>query len=51
MNITVLVIIVVVALLLLFIGIRIIKSCMPKIIIGLLILGVLGYLAYTYLVK
>jgi hypothetical protein len=51
MNITVLVIIVVAVLLLLFVGVRIIKSCLPKIIIGLLILGVLGYLAYTYLTK
>jgi hypothetical protein len=51
MSITVLVIIVVAALILLFIGVKIIKSCLPQIIIGLIILGALGYAAYRYFIK
>jgi hypothetical protein len=42
---------IIVALILLFVIVKIIKSCLPKIVIGLIILGVLAYLAYTYLIK
>jgi hypothetical protein len=38
----------IVILIILFIFAKIIKSCLPKIIIGFIILGVLGYLAYWY---
>jgi hypothetical protein len=41
----------IVVLVLLFIVIRILKSCLPKIVIGLIILGVLAYLAYNYILK
>ena len=45
MSITVLVIIIIVALTLLFVGIKIMKSCLPQIIIGLIILAELAYAA------
>jgi hypothetical protein len=51
MNMTMLVIGIIVALILLFVIVKVIKSCLPKIVIGLIILGVLAYLAYTYLIK
>lgn len=51
MSTTVLVIAGVVVLILLFVVAKIIKSCLPKLVIGLIVLGVLAYLAYTYLVK
>ena len=51
MDTTALVIIIVIILILLFVVIRIIKSCVPKIIIGLVILGALAYLAYYYITK
>jgi len=50
MSITALVIVAIVVLILLFVVVRIIKGCLPK-IIGLVILGALAYLAYLYLVK
>ena len=40
---------VIIALALIFIVVKIIKSCLPKVIIGLIIIGVLAYLAYRYL--
>ena len=46
-----LVIVVIAALILLFVVAKFIKSCLPKIIIGVIILGLLGYFAYTYLIK
>lgn len=49
MNITLLVIIIVVVLILLFIVARMIKSCLPKIIIGLIILAALAFLIYRYI--
>jgi hypothetical protein len=36
---------------LLFVVARIIRSCLPKIVIGLIILGILAYLVYTYVLK
>ena len=51
MNLTVWVIAGIVALILLFVAVKIIKSCLPKIIIGLVILGALAYLAYYYLFR
>jgi hypothetical protein len=51
MSMTVLVIGIIVALILLFVIVKIIKSCLPKIVVGLIILGVLAYLIYTYLLK
>ena len=40
---------VVVILILLFVVVKIIKSCLPKIIFGLLIVGGLGYLIWWYI--
>ncbi len=51
MNITMWIIIGIVVLVLLFIAVKIIKSCLPKIIIGLVILAALAYLAYRYLIR
>jgi hypothetical protein len=51
MSITVVVVGVIVALILLLVIAKIIKSCLPKIVIGLIILGGLAYLIYTYLIK
>ena len=51
MNITLLVIVVIVAIILFFVAIKIIKSCLPKVIIGLVILGALAYLAYWYFTR
>ena len=51
MSLTPLVIAIIVVLILLFIGVKIINSCLPKIVIGLVILGVLAYLAYNYFIK
>lgn len=50
MNTTALIIIGIVVLILLFVAFKIIRSCLPKIIV-LGILAVLAYLAYTYLVR
>jgi hypothetical protein len=51
MNLTIWLIIGVVVLIILFIVIKILKGCLPKIVIGLIILGVLAYLAYNYFIK
>ena len=51
MSIITWVIIGIVVLVLLFVAIKIIKGCLPKIIIGVLILGVLAFLAYWYFIK
>lgn len=51
MDATAWIIIGIVVLVLLFIVIRILKGCLPKIVIGLIILGVLAYLAYNYILK
>jgi hypothetical protein len=45
------VVVVIVGIILLFFIAKFIKSCLPKIVIGLVILGVLAYLAYQYLIK
>ncbi len=50
MNVTLLVIAGIVVLILLFVVAKIIKGCLPKIII-LGVLGALAYLAYVYLIK
>ena len=42
---------IVVALILLFVAIKFIKSCLPRIVIGLIVLGGLAYLAYIYFIK
>jgi hypothetical protein len=51
MNLTIWLIIGVVVLIILFIVIKILKGCLPKIVIGLIILGVLAYFAYNYFIK
>jgi hypothetical protein len=51
MNAITWVIIVIIALILVFLVAKFIKSCLPKIIVGLLILAVLVYLAYRYFTK
>ncbi len=42
---------IIVVIILLFIIIRIIKNCLPKILIGLIILGIVGYLAWVYFTR
>lgn len=51
MNITLLVIVVIVAIILFFVAIKIIKSCLPQIIIGLIILAGLAYAAYRFFTR
>jgi len=51
LSLTWLIVGIVVALILLFVIIKIVKSCLPKIVIAVLILGALAYLAYTYFIK
>lgn len=51
MDLTALVILAIAVIILLFFVVRILKSCLPKIIVGLIILAVLAYLVYTYLIK
>ena len=51
MSLPIVIVIIVVALILLFVGIKIIKSCLPKIIIGLIILAAIGYAAYYFLTR
>jgi hypothetical protein len=51
MSVIGIVIAVVVGLILLFIASRIIKGCLPKILIALVVLGVIAFLAYRYFVK
>ena len=51
MTITVLVIGIIVAVILLFVIAKFVRSCPPKIVIGLIILGVLAYLVYRYFTK
>jgi hypothetical protein len=41
----------VVILILLFVGIKLMKSCLPKIVIGLVVLAALAYVAYRYFTK
>lgn len=45
------IVVIIVGIVLLFAIAKFIKSCLPKIVIGLVILGVLAYLAYQYLIK
>jgi hypothetical protein len=47
MSITTWVIIAIVILILLFVAVKFIKSCLPKIIIGVVILGALAYWYFT----
>jgi hypothetical protein len=51
MSTTAWIIVAVVVIILIFIVVKILKSCLPKIIIGLIILAALAYLAYKYLIK
>ena len=51
MNIAMLVIGIFLALLLVWIIIKIIKSCLPKIIIGLIILGIAAFLIWYYVIR
>ena len=51
MSITWLIVGIIVALILLFVIIKFVKSCLPKIVIAVIILGVLAHLAYTYFIK
>jgi len=44
-------VIIVVALILLFVAVRILKSCLPKIILGIIILAAIGYAAYYFLTR
>jgi hypothetical protein len=41
----------IVVLILLVVIARILKSCLPKIIVGLIVLGALGYLIYWYFTR
>ena len=41
----------VVGLILLFLVFKFIKNCLPKILLGLLILGVLAFLIFRYFIK
>jgi hypothetical protein len=45
------VVVAIVVVILLFVVVKILKSCLPKIIVGLVILGALAYLAYMYFIK
>jgi hypothetical protein len=45
------IIIIVVALILLFVVIKIIKSCLPKIVFGIIILAAIAYAAYYFLTR
>jgi hypothetical protein len=51
MNTITWIIIGIVVLVLLIIVIRFLKGCLPKIVIGLIILGGLAYFAYNYFIK
>jgi hypothetical protein len=51
MSIPVLVIGLVVALILLYVIAKLIKSCLPKIVVAIIILGILVYLAFRIFVK
>jgi hypothetical protein len=51
MDIPILAIIIVAGLILLFIVVKIIKSCLPKIIFGLILLAGIGFAVYYFLTK
>ena len=51
MSVTVLVIVVIVAIILFFVVLKILKSCLPQIIIGLIILAGLAYAAYRFFTR
>ena len=51
MSLPIVIVIIVAALILLFVGIKIIKSFLPKIIIGLIILAAIGYAAYYFITR
>jgi len=51
MSMTWLIIAIEVAIILLYVVFQFIKSCLPKIVIGLIILGALAYLAFKYFTK
>jgi hypothetical protein len=51
LSITWLIVGIIVTLIVLFVIIKFIKNCLPKIVIGLTILGALAYLAYMYFIK
>jgi hypothetical protein len=51
MNIAIPVIVLVVLVVFLFFITRIVKSCLPKIIFGLIVLGVIAFLVYYYWIK
>ncbi len=51
MSLVTLAIIIVVAIIVLFVIFRIAIACLPKIILGIIIIGGLGYLAYYFLTR
>ncbi len=51
MSLPIAIVIVVAALILLFVVIRIIKSCLPKIILGLIVLAAIAYAVYYFLTR
>ena len=51
MNATTIIIAIAAVLILLFVFAWFIKSCLPKIIVGLIILGAIGYFVYWYFTK
>ena len=51
MSLPIVIVIIIVALILLFVGIKIIKSCLPKIILGFIILAAIAYAAYYFLTR
>jgi hypothetical protein len=42
---------IIVIFLLLYFAVRFVKNCLPRIVVGLIILGVLAYLIYKYVVQ
>jgi hypothetical protein len=51
MSITWIIVAVIVGLILLFIASRIVKACLPKILIALIVLAVVAYFAYRYFTR
>jgi hypothetical protein len=51
MNITAWVVVAIVVLVLLFVVVRFVGSCLPKIILGLVILAAIAFLVYWYVIR
>ncbi len=51
MSLPLAIVIIVAALILLFVVIKIIKSCLPKIILGIIILAAIDYAAYYFFTR